>query len=55
MPKKKPEKKVIKPKPRHPRPKKDVRWREKREEKPSYKKRKKLEEEIDRKIEEERP
>jgi hypothetical protein len=46
--KKKPiEKKIIKQKPRHPRPDKDIHWRERREEKPSYKRKRKQEKEID--------
>lgn len=46
--KKKPiEKKVVKEKPKHPRPLKDVRWSERKEEKPSYKKKRKREREIE--------
>jgi len=41
------EKKVIKQKPRHPRPDKNIRWSERREEKPSYKRKRKQEKEID--------
>ncbi len=36
------EKKIIKDKPRHPRPSKDVRWTERKEEKPARKKARKL-------------
>jgi len=54
--KKKPvEKKVIKQKPRHPRPDKDIHWRERREEKPSYKRKRKQEKEIDKDLLSERP
>lgn len=46
--KKKPvDKKVIKQKPRHPRPLKGVRWSEKTEEKPKYKRKRKKEKEIE--------
>ncbi|MBA7611371.1 hypothetical protein ES703_18595 [subsurface metagenome] len=41
------EKKVIKQKPRHPRPPKNIRWSEKKEEKPSYKRKRKQEKEIE--------
>lgn len=49
MPRKKKsvEKKVIKQKPRHPRPDKNIRWREKKEEKPTYKRKRKQEKEIE--------
>lgn len=46
--KKKPvEKKAIRRKPTHPRPAKTIRWPERKEEKPSYKRKRKLEKEID--------
>ncbi len=41
------EKKVIKDKPKHPRPSKDVRWSERKEEKPGRKKSRKREKEIE--------
>lgn len=41
------EKKIIKEKPRHPRPSKDVRWSERKEEKPGRKKARKREKEIE--------
>lgn len=41
------EKKIIKQKPKHPRPAKNIRWSERREEKPSYKRKRKQEKEID--------
>jgi len=44
------EKKIIKHKPRHPRPSKEVNWSERREEKPSYKKKRKREKEIEKDI-----
>jgi len=43
--KKRVEKKVIKEKPRHPRPLKGVRWSEKKEVKPAHKRKKKLDKE----------
>ncbi|MBD3286044.1 hypothetical protein GF359_06050 [candidate division WOR-3 bacterium] len=52
--KKKPvEKKVIKQKPKHPRPLKGVKWSERREEKPSYKRKRKKEKEIEKELLEE--
>lgn len=45
--KKSPEKKVIKQKPRHPRPDRNIKWRERKEEKPSYKRRRKIEEDTE--------
>jgi hypothetical protein len=41
------EKKVIKEKPRHPRPSRNIRWAEKKEEKPAYKKKRKRDREAE--------
>jgi hypothetical protein len=41
------EKKVIKEKPKHPRPPRNIRWSEKKEERPTYKKKKKRDREVE--------
>ncbi|MBN2380855.1 hypothetical protein JXM67_13740 [candidate division WOR-3 bacterium] len=52
--KKKPvEKKVIKERPKHPRPLKGVRWSERREDKPSYKRKRKRKSQIEKELLEE--
>ncbi|NLI98660.1 hypothetical protein GX441_08390 [bacterium] len=44
------EKKTIKQKPKHPRPMKGIRWSEKKEEKPGFRKKKKIAKDMDKEI-----
>jgi hypothetical protein len=48
--KKSTQKKVIKQKPKHPRPSKDVAWAERKEEKPKYKKAKRRKKELEKEL-----